>query len=602
MQDSRSPISLRPYQLDAVAAVQAARQEGLRRVLVELPTGAGKTLVFSRLIANEPGRCLVVVHRHELVTQAVEKLALVAPGLEVGVVEAKRDEVDRRVVVASVQTLARAHRRNPLRNFDLIVVDEAHHAAARSYRTVLGHFRSFTEGGPFVLGVTATPERADGVGLGAVFERIAFRQLLPELIAKGYLVDLRGVRVEAAVDFDAIPLRGGDFDDQALGAALTAAGCPELVARAWEDHAEGRTGLVFTPTVALAEASAGALRGRGIAAEAVSGSTPAQERAAILRRLRSGETRVVANCAVLTEGFDEPSVGAVMIARPTRSHGFYTQMLGRVTRPWPGKVDGLIVDLVAASRHNLVNLSSLTGLPPGLLEKKGAVELLGRLRTTQAPAGSWAAQLAAGGEFEVFSQRPRLHWVRAGEELLLSVGDAGYVGVNSLDRSGLPGVRVPCPTAPLPCLMPGPRSTPPHAAVVAEAARHRGKDRGDHGGAFDRACAEAGPPGDGDESFRGKSPVSCPLISGLSRPRFGWHEGPHRCHACRWQGRRCGFISLDCGMRRLVRRCCECGRLRHRQVGLGAGGGRRGSSHNDEPSHHDVHDNADHDDNGGRAH
>ena len=187
-------LTLRPYQQEAVDAVQAAVRRGIQRPMVVCPTGTGKTIIFASLIAQRGGSALVLAHRDELLRQAAEKIAIADPTLALGVgfVAAQRDDVNAPVVVGSVQTLARANRLARLpRQFDTVIVDECHHASARSYRRILDHLGP----SPLILGVTATPARADGKELGDVWQEIVYQRAIAEMIHAGYLTDIRGVRV-----------------------------------------------------------------------------------------------------------------------------------------------------------------------------------------------------------------------------------------------------------------------------------------------------------------------------------------------------------------------------------------------------------------------
>ncbi len=213
-----------------------------------------------------------------------------------------------------------------------------------------------------MVGVTATPERGDRRSLGQVFQRIVYQKDLLEMMQAGYLADLRAMQVLLQADFDALHIRRGDFVEAELETMLLAANAPAQVLAAFQGHAAGRKALLFTPTVAMAYAMAETFAAAGIAAEALDGHTPRDLRRAILQRLHTGETRVVANCAVLTEGFDEPSLDCIIIARPTRSRSLYQQMLGRGTRTYPGKTDCLVLDVVGAStRHTLQTAATLFG-------------------------------------------------------------------------------------------------------------------------------------------------------------------------------------------------------------------------------------------------
>ena len=363
-------ITLRPYQLDALDAVDDALDRGIRRQAIALPTGTGKTIIFAELVRRRGRRALVLVHRDELVRQAVEKFKMVAPELRVGIVKAERDELDADVVIASVQTVARPNRLARLgTDFNTIIIDEAHHAAASSYVRVMGHFPD----APLLLGVSATMERGDGVALGEVFEEVVFERDMLTMIADGYLADLKGIQVRLAADFTNLHTRHGDFIEAEAEKLLLDANAPAAAAKAYRHHADGRKALVFTPTVKTAHAMATAFNSAGISTEALDGNTPIDERRSILSRLKTGETNVVANCAVLTEGFDEPSVDCIIMARPTKSKPCFVQMIGRGTRIFPGKEDCLVLDLVGiTNRHDLVTTATLFGIEPEAATKSVA--------------------------------------------------------------------------------------------------------------------------------------------------------------------------------------------------------------------------------------
>jgi superfamily II DNA or RNA helicase len=368
-------LDLRPYQRKALEAIEAAEREGVKRPLVVHPTGTGKTVTFSHAIKNRAalGRSLVLVHREELAAQTRAKIGIVAPELSTGIVKAERNEVDRDVVVASVQTLHRDNRLAQLLaagRIETVVVDEAHHAPAPTWTKILTTLGSFSPYGPLTIGFTATPER-DNKTLG-VWEKVVSYMSIREAIygngkrgadghEGGYLVPiLPAVVVETDMDLGRVRKTGGDYSDGDLGRELEDSGAIVQIADAYVEHAKDRKAVAFTPTVATAHALAAALRARGVAAEAVDGGTDPDERRAILARLKTGDTYVVVNCAVLTEGFDEPSISCVIVARPTKFHGLYVQMVGRGTRLHPGKKDLLVLDIVGASnRHELVGVVDL---------------------------------------------------------------------------------------------------------------------------------------------------------------------------------------------------------------------------------------------------
>jgi superfamily II DNA or RNA helicase len=355
-------IALYPFQAEALAAIETAAAAGVRRLLLAWATGLGKTVAFAHVIERRPGRALVLAHRDELIAQAVAKLRLVMPAAAIGVVQAERDDRDAPLVVASVQTLSRRRRLDALvADFATVVVDEAHHAQAATYQRILEHVGTFAPAGPLVLGVTATPYRHDGKPLGQTFERIVHRMAILDGILGGYLCDLEGRRLRVNVDFDAVPVRGGDLDAGATETALLAGHAEHVIVEALVQHAvDRRHVLVFTPGVRLAHAVADLARHRGLPCEAVDGTTPLDERRALLARFAAGTTRVVANCGVLTEGFDEPGIDCIVMARPTKSRGLYTQMVGRGTRRHFGKTSCLVLDLVGVGhRFDLQTLPDL---------------------------------------------------------------------------------------------------------------------------------------------------------------------------------------------------------------------------------------------------
>lgn len=356
-------LPLRDYQAATITALTEAWDQGVNRPAAVLPTGSGKTVIFSHLAkqAHQQGRrTLILAHRDELLRQAADKLQAVAPGAPVAVVKAAENKhADAAVIVASVQTLARPNRREQIHDIGLLIVDEAHHAAAETYRQVMGHFGCWR--GLPTAGLTATMVRQDG-GLAEVWQQVVYRRDILEMIAEGFLVDVRGKAVQLdGLDLDTVASTGGDFQDGALGAALDHAQAAATIADAYREHAADRPGILFSPTVETAHSFAEALNNAGIPAAAIWGAMPADERADVLKRYADRELQVLTNCAVLTEGFDAPWASCVVIARPTRSVGLYVQMVGRVLRPFPGKSDALVLDLTGAStRHRLASLVDLT--------------------------------------------------------------------------------------------------------------------------------------------------------------------------------------------------------------------------------------------------
>uniref|UniRef100_UPI0035DA0C11 DEAD/DEAH box helicase n=1 Tax=Peribacillus butanolivorans TaxID=421767 RepID=UPI0035DA0C11 len=408
----------RPYQVDAIEALRKGWAAGTNRLAVVLPTGAGKTVVFSHLAHQmldtlNGGRVLVIAHREELIEQAAAKLLAVDPMLRVGIVKAQRDDhADADVIVASVQTLAVAKRREAIRDIGLVIVDECHHAAARTYMEVLEHFGAWR--GVPVAGFTATMTRTDG-GLAEVWEDVVFRLDILDMIGDGYLCDVRGKRITVdSLDLDKVRTRGGDLVDGQLGKALEDSGALDAIAKAYVDHAGDRPGVVFTPTVATAQAAAAALEAAGITAAPVWGGMSRDDRRATLARYSAGDVQVLTNCMVLTEGFDAPHTSCAVIARPTKSPGLYVQMAGRALRPAPGKRDALLLDVMGAStRHKLASMVDLTEREIGQAEEGKTLRQVAKEAAAAEKRRVLTARVEAE-EFNLFGSSA-IRWLRTPE-------------------------------------------------------------------------------------------------------------------------------------------------------------------------------------------
>jgi len=366
-------MTLRPYQVIARDRVFEAWSSGLSRVALVLPTGAGKTVIFSEIIrqfmVTFPGLpVLVLAHRDELLQQAAEKLGHWVPGVPVGVVKGTLNQVHRPIIVASQQTLAREGRIARLPDFGLVVVDECHRTMGPSYLRVLQELGCTDPEGPLTLGVTATFTREDTKKLTDFYEAVPFALDIMELILNDppYLVEPRFKRVLLeGLDLSGVPLsrlaRGTDLAATELAEAMDRAGAPGVVAAAYARHAADRPGMCFTPTVDSAADVADALNDVGISAVMLSGRSSLRDRRSALERYARGEIQVITNAALLGEGVDAPRTSCVVVARPTLSKTLFRQMVGRGLRLHPGKTDCLILDVVGATgRNDLKTLNDVT--------------------------------------------------------------------------------------------------------------------------------------------------------------------------------------------------------------------------------------------------
>lgn len=449
-------LHLRDYQEHAITAVFKAWTEGMQRPAVVLPTGAGKTVVFSHLAQqfrqwrtyadsgqpHAPARVVILVHRDELADQTLRKLAVIAPDLNTGKVKAADNDVTADVMVCSVQTLARRSRMEQLLDaqayagdIGLVIVDECHHAVAESYRNIMAALGCYDGGrAHLAVGFTATLSRGDGKGLGDVWDDVVFTRSILWMIAKGHLVDVRARQMEIG-DFDlgSVKRSGGDYSAAALGAAMQEAGAPEIIRQVIQKHAADRRSiLVFTPTVALAQEAAEQLAGAGIRSAVVHGGTPREERLRAYKRFASGDLRVIVNCMVLTEGADFPFADCAVIARPTRNETLFIQMVGRVLRPSPstGKTDALVLLLSGegGSIRTLVDLSPVD--VPDMEDGESLVEAYERVeerKESKVPAGSVRFELKHR-DLDLFKSSPAYQWLRTrGGAQFIPLGGNGEI-------------------------------------------------------------------------------------------------------------------------------------------------------------------------------
>jgi ATP-dependent helicase IRC3 len=307
---------------------------------------------------------LILAHREELLVQAKEKLEWSNPDLTVEIEQAQNYASHSDVVIASVPTLGRDGSdrigRFPRDYFRTIVIDEAHHAAAPTYRRILDYFEN-----SFTLGVTATPQRSDNTRLTDVFDEIVYYKTIVDLIQEGWLARIVGYRIQTDTDISEVQSREGDYVASQLQDTINTPERNAIIVASYMEICDNAKAIAFCAGVEHANDLALSFQQASINAEVIVGTTPSEQRQEILARFRSGETRILVNVGVLTEGFDEPSVEAIILARPTRSTLLYTQIVGRGTRLFEGKEHCKILDFADTTKGKKpLGLPSLLGLPP----------------------------------------------------------------------------------------------------------------------------------------------------------------------------------------------------------------------------------------------
>ncbi|GHO82981.1 DEAD/DEAH box helicase [Dictyobacter formicarum] len=369
-----STITLRPYQetcIDRVIASYNLQPQG-GKALVVLPTGGGKTIVFTEIARRLGLNTLIIAHRQELLQQAADKFRLVDPTAIIGQVGAGRHEYGAPITVASIQTISRPeHLRNlKLFGYGLVIIDECHHSSAGGYQAVLDALPD-----TFVLGVTATPDRLDKQSIEAIFGEPVFSASIIDMVEQGFLCDLRAIAIPTTTSLDDVHTQAGDFKLDELEVAVDTSERNRAIVLAYKKHCQGRQGICFAVTIEHAAHLAETFTEMGVRSEVVSGETPSEARKRILHEYERGSVEVLCNCGVLTEGFDAPQTSCIIMARPTKSRALFTQCVGRGTRLAPGKKDAIILDITDnCLKHRIQPLTLSKALDMTLLNGESITE------------------------------------------------------------------------------------------------------------------------------------------------------------------------------------------------------------------------------------
>lgn len=482
------PVILRPYQEQMKQAWQAAKDRGIQRGLVVAATGTGKTTFFGSIVGSQASQdpaytALILAHREELLRQAATRFQGMYPQIPVGIESGtSRCPEGVRVVCGSVQKLGiRGSESLEWLGPMELVCDEGHHGAASSYQNVFRRFGCYEENGTYLLGVTATPHRLDQLALygseQAIFQEVVFTYDIVAAIKDGFLVDLRGYRAAADIDLSKVKKAGGDYVQKDLEKIVNVDPVNELAFDSWKQVAAGRQTIVFCTGVDHAKRMAEIFREGGFKAEAVYGDLATDAREAAIARFRRGETRVLTNCELLTEGFDAQECSCVLLLRPTTSWSLFTQMVGRGLRTLPNVIDGLgtpstrreairgsakpdciVIDIVANTAAHSVNgrpeskdlpsLQALVGLPSALdLEGKTIAEALEEFDALPdiVKAAAFSRDTTFAGLTSVLTQVEMLaelnlpdEAIQAGSQLYwLKTGDLMYIIDAGSDAHGI---------------------------------------------------------------------------------------------------------------------------------------------------------------------
>lgn len=336
-------------------------------MLLKLPTGAGKTVIAAILLArimksDQSHSVLILAHRSEIIDQTAMKLSRHLPNIPIEIEQGRRRvEGKGCIVLASIQSMVRRKESFDPKAFSIIICDECHHALAPSWLAVIRYFQS-ARSDMLLVGMSATPVRSDGHSVESLFGQVAFEIERCDLQDMGYLVPIEYFTVKAQLNLDRVARSAGDFQVTPLTKVMNSEKIRVLTIQAWLHKGRGLKTIVFCAGVEHAHQLAADFSGIGATAAAVDGWT--QDRDDVLKKFRDGKIKVLTNYGVLTEGFDDPSIRCVIMARPTTSPLVYSQCLGRGLRPHTGKMKCVVIDVVDRSTHHLqYSATQLAGLP-----------------------------------------------------------------------------------------------------------------------------------------------------------------------------------------------------------------------------------------------
>ena len=342
-------IELRDYQQEAIDNLKKMREDGKTIALLYHATGVGKTITAATDAKAVGGRTLFLVNALKLASQAKETFAKVWPEASLGEYTGSQKDMTQTVIFATVQSISKDLEKFSSTDFDYLIVDECHHAAANTYQKIFTYFHP-----KFILGLTATPERSDGEDMLELFQNVAHKMDLKTAVERGVLVPIRCIRVKTNIDLTDVRINGIKYNSQDLESKLFIPERNQLIVDTYLKYVNGKKTVIFCASVDHAAEIAKLLRDSGVKAEAVSGRDRVEAREKILKDYETGSTNVLCACDLLNEGWDSPHTTVLFMARPTMSKTIYLQQLGRGTRRCPGKEDLLVVDFV--DNANMFNM------------------------------------------------------------------------------------------------------------------------------------------------------------------------------------------------------------------------------------------------------
>ncbi len=363
-------MELRDYQKDCLKAIERHQNDGFNRQMVVLPTGAGKTVIFAELIKQKKLKTLVIAHRIELLEQAIKKIKDADPKVGIGLFCGEDRCYDRQVTVASIQTASRDLDLLKAQGYELLIIDEAHHSAAKTYRELISHLgfqedklSQCPDSSKLMVGFTATPKRGDKTRLDDIFQKIVFNVSIRKLIKQNYLVQPEGIHIKVGIDLRKLKKKLGEFDQESLKKVMQTEDAMNIVIASIKKYASDRHGIVFGVDIEHSEKLMEEIQLAGFTCQTVHSKMSLAERRQSIKLFETGKLQFITNPMILTEGFDCPRMDCMINAAPTMNNTLYIQKAGRALRIHPEKQNALLMDFGRNSRkHSICTAVSLTGI------------------------------------------------------------------------------------------------------------------------------------------------------------------------------------------------------------------------------------------------
>lgn len=365
-------VTLKYFQQETVNAVRKEFKAGISSQLIHLPTGSGKTYIMAAIAKSFNQKTLIIAHRKELIYQAVDKIKHVWPDADIGICMGDIHDIDHQVVVGSIQTCSQSKRLQQLKKpgFGVLLIDEAHHASSSTYKKLIKKL-NFNSKRKLLVGVTATPERNDKLGLLDVFQKITYSISIATMIKNDHLSPVMGRKILTNTSLIGVKTHNGDFVSSSLSKAVNTPERNNFITNKFIKHAWDRKAVAFCADIKHCKNLAAAFVEQGIKAVAVWGNMPPEDRQKALTDFKNGELQLLTSCGILTEGYDEESISCIIMARPTKSRSLYIQCVGRGLRkpnnPLSKKIDCLVLDFTD-NHHTISTTMTLKATIPAAVE------------------------------------------------------------------------------------------------------------------------------------------------------------------------------------------------------------------------------------------